>query len=225
MKKLFSLASIAATGVLASGLTIAAHAQSANSTDQHWYLGGGLGRTTASPNQGDYADLRAGASTSTGRDNSVTWKAYGGVQFTPNWGLELGYANLGKYQNSYSLPATSSSGTGTNKLSAWSLAGVGTYAVNEVFSLHAKAGLALVRNEYSFSGSGASYAAGDNGSDRSTNLLLGFGAKYTISKNFALRFDYENYGKVGKNTNNLTSLGATGQARPAMLSAGVQYMF
>ena len=213
----FSLA-----GLTALALSGAAHAQSA--IDPHWYLGAGVGHTNADPNKADYADLRGGAATTTSRDNSTALKVYGGVQLTPHWGLELGYADLGKYQNTYSLPATGSYAQSTNKLSAWSLAGVGTWPVTGAFSLHAKAGLALVSSQYSFSG-GGSYAAGDNGSDLSANPMFGVGAKYDINRNFAIRFDYENYGKVGKSTGNLTTAGATGESRPSMVSASVQYNF
>jgi OOP family OmpA-OmpF porin len=200
-----------------------AHAQSAS--EPRWYVGGGIGQAFSNSNKGDYTDQQVGASTSFGGDSGNAWKAYGGLQFTPNWGMELAYARLGRYQYNYSLPATASSGQANNKLSAWSLAGVGTWPINDAFSVNAKAGLALVRNEYAFSGTGTSYLASDGGTDRSLNLLLGVGAKYNINKNFAVRFDYENYGKTGKQTNNLTSLGATGVARPALLSAGVQYTF
>jgi OOP family OmpA-OmpF porin len=219
MKQMLCVVSIAATAFAG-----AAHAQSMPA-DAHAYVGGGLGHVNPDPNKADYSDPTPGASTTTSSDNSTAWKLYGGMQLTPNWGIEAEYAHLGQFQNSYSQPATASSATGTNKLSAWSLAGTGTYPINDAFSLHAKAGLALVRSNYSFSGSGPSYLAGDNGNARSTNLLLGFGGQYNFNKNVALRLDYENYGKVGQNTNNLSTPGATGDTKPSMVSASVQYMF
>lgn len=222
----FNLSILAIAGLAASSLLSAAHAQSASSvTSGPWYAGGSLGTTRPSPNAGDYGDQQGGATTNTGTGSGTSWKLYGGYQFTPNWGVELQYADLAKYQNSYSLPATNSWGVGTNKLSAWSLAGTGTWPINDAFSLHAKAGVAFVRNDYSFSGSGPSYLAGDSGSDHSTNLTLGLGAKYKINRNFAIRFDYENFGRVGQVTNNLTIPGRTGEANPSLLSAGVQVNF
>ena len=223
MHKLFSLPLIAA-GIAGVGLAGAARAQSVS--DPRWYIGGALGSADAHANKSDYADAQAGSSTSFSHDGTP-WKLYGGVQLTPNWGVEYGYARLGNYSNTYSLPASGGYGVGSNKLSAWTVAGTGTWPVNNAFSLNAKLGIALLRNEYSFSGSGSGtgYASGDNGSDRTANLLVGFGAKYDVTKEWAIRFDYENYGKVGKSTNNLTTLGATGVAKPSMLSAGVQYSF
>jgi len=223
MKKALSILSIAAASMAASGI---AHAQSAD-TANRWYLGGGLGHVNANPNSSDYADQRAGAQTSTGRDNSTAWKAYGGYQFTSIWGAELGYAHLGQFQNSYSLPAQNGSGVGTDKLSAWSLAGTATWPINQDFALRGKLGLARLRTDYSFSGSGAGsgYVTGDNGSLTKTNLMFGLGAQYNLNRNVALRVDYENFGKVGSPTNNLTSPGATGQAKPSMVSASVQYLF
>jgi len=221
MKKALSVLSIAAASVASSGI---AHAQSA-STDNRWYLGGGLGHVNASPNSSDYADQRPGAQTTTGRDNSTAWKAFGGYQFNSIWGAELGYAHLGQFQNSYSLPAQSSSGTGTDKLSVWSLAGTATWPINQQFALRGKLGLARLRSDYTFSGTGSGYVAGDNGSATKTNLMVGLGAQYNINRNVALRFDYENFGKVGAPTNNLGTPGATGQAKPSMVSASVQYLF
>ncbi len=200
------------------------HAQSLP-PDAHFYFGGGLDHVHADPNKGDYADQAPGSTTSTGRDDSTAWKLYGGLQWNKYWGAEAGYANLGQFQNNYSLSATNSSAIGTNKLSAWTLAGTGTYPINDAFSLNAKAGVALLRSNYSFSGAGPSFLSGDNGNDRSTNLLLGVGGQYNLNKNVALRLDYENYGKVGQNSNNLTAVGATGDTRPSMLSASVKYMF
>lgn len=219
MKQMLCAVTLAATAFAG-----AAHAQSLPA-DAHAYIGGGLGQVNANPNKGDYADLTPGASTNTGSDNSTAWKLYSGLQLDKNWGVEAAYAHLGQFQNSYSQPATNSSAVGTNKLSAWSLAGTGTLPINEAFSLHAKAGIALLRSEYSFSGAGPGYVAGDSGTDRSTNLLLGLGAQYNLTKNLAIRFDYDNYGKVGKSSNNLSALGATGDTKPSMLSANLQYSF
>ena len=226
-KKLFpraALLAIHAAGLAGLGLANAAHAQS-SLADMHWYLGGGLGHTAARPNVGDYADLRSGASTTIGDDGTTAWKAYGGLQFTPNWGLELGYAHLGKYDVNYALSGTGGNGMSTDKLSAWSLAGVGTWPINEKFSLHALAGLAWLRSEYSFTGNGLGYPFSDSGSSRALNPTLGLGANYNINKNFAIRFDYQSFGKVGQQTNNFTNPGATGEARPALTSIGLEAKF
>ncbi len=219
MKQMLCAVSLAATAFAG-----AAHAQSLP-PDSHFYFGGGLGHVHADPNKGDYSDQAPGSTTNTGRDDSTAWKLYGGLQWNKYWGLEAGYANLGQFQNNYSLSTTNSSATGTNRLSAWSLAGTGTYPINDAFSLNAKAGVALLRSNYSFSGTGPSFLSGDNGNDHSTNLLLGVGGQYNLTKNVALRLDYENYGKVGQNTNNLTTPGTTGDTKPSLLSASVKYMF
>lgn len=229
MKKLFPCAALLAACAAGLGLANAAHAQSSSSpyslADMHWYLGGGLGHTTASPNVGDYADLRGGASTTIGTDSSTAWKAYGGLQFTPNWGMELGYADLGKYNVNYALAGTSGNGMSTNKLSAWSLAGVGTWPINERFSLHAIAGLAWLRSEYTFTGDGTFYPGNTGSTAHALNPTLGLGANYNINKNLAIRFDYQSYGKVGQQTNNLTNPGASGEARPALTSIGLEAKF
>jgi OOP family OmpA-OmpF porin len=221
MNKLFSLSLITPACLLAFG----GSAQAQSFSGPQWYTGAALGRAWSNINKGDYTDQQAGSVTSFNTDQGTAWKLYGGYQFTQNWGMELGYTSLGRYNSNYGLASTGSSATGSNRLSAWSLAGVGTLPLSRGFSLAGKAGLALLRNEYTFSGLGSSYLAGDNGTARDVGLLLGVGAKYDINRNLAIRFDYENYGKVGNNTNGLSTTGATGTARPSMVSAGVQYNF
>lgn len=230
--KQFARASFAAFAAL--GMAGAAHAQSAASSspstpfslaDTHFYLGAGLGHTTASANVGDYADLRGGALTSVGTDDSTAWKVYGGLQFTPVWGMELGYAGLGKYGVNYALPSTGGTGVGTDKLSAWSLGGTATWPINEHFSVHGLLGLAYVNSDFNFAGNGTSYPGAYSASAHSVNPTLGLGASYYFTPHLGVRFDYQNFGKVGQQTNNLTNPGTTGEARPALTSVGMEYKF
>lgn len=112
------------------------------------YLGGGVGEAKT--------DTR-----------ETSWKLYGGYQFTPTWGLELGYNDLGKYRGA--------------DVESYTVAGTGTVPLNERWSLIGKVGAAENRP--------------DVGGKR-TALLLGVGVGYTLSKNVGMRLEYEDFGKL-----------------------------
>ena len=114
------------------------------------YLGGGVGEAKT--------DTR-----------ETSWKAYGGYQFTPTWGMELGYNDLGKYRGA--------------DIESYSLAGTGTIPLNERWSLIGKLGAAENRPDAA-------------GTSNNTALLLGIGVGYSLGKNVGVRLEYEDFGKV-----------------------------
>jgi len=114
------------------------------------YLGGGLG-SAKTDNRED------------------SWKLYGGYQFNPTWGIELGYTDLGQYRG--------------GDIVSYTLAGTGTMPLNERWSLLGKLGAAANRPD----------APGT--SDR-TDVLVGVGVGYSFNRNLGLRLEYEDFGKV-----------------------------
>lgn len=114
------------------------------------YVGGGVGKS----------DTDSG-------ENS--WKVYGGYQFTPTWGVELGYTDLGKYRGA--------------EVESWSLAGTATLPLADRWSLFGKLGLA--RNNAEFVGA-----------EQKSSTLVGVGVGYTLNQNLGLRLEYEDYGKL-----------------------------
>lgn len=99
-------------------------------------------------------------------------KFYGGYSITPNFGVELGYANLGKF----------SSELGSVKADGYFLDGVGTLPLGSGFSALGRVGV--------FNGKLDSSLAG---SDRGTNVKVGAGVQYDFDKNFAVRTEWERY--------------------------------
>lgn len=114
------------------------------------YLGGGVGEAKT--------DTR-----------ETSWKLYGGYQFNPTWGLELGYTDLGKYRGA--------------DIESYSLAVTGTIPLNERWSLLGKLGAAENRPDAA-------------GSSNNTDLLAGVGVGYSLNKNVGVRLEYENFGKL-----------------------------
>jgi OOP family OmpA-OmpF porin len=114
------------------------------------YVGGGNGK----------ADTDAGRSSR---------KLYGGYQFTPTWGVELAYTDLGKYRGA--------------EVESWSLAGTATLPLAEGWTLLGKLGFA--RNNAEFVGA-----------EQKSSTLAGVGVGYALNRNLGLRLEYEDFGKL-----------------------------
>ena len=184
MKK-FRLLCIA--GFAAIGLSTTASAQ--------FYVGAGVGASKASGADGSTTIGGVAVSASGGNATKTSWKLYGGYQFTPNWGLEAQYSELG--DRTYTVSAGAASGSTKLRAYQWSLAGTGTLPLSDQFYLMAKLG--ATRNHVgggNFTVGAVSVAVG--GSDR-TELLAGIGAGYNINKNVGVRVEYENFGKLSNN--------------------------
>ncbi|HOY34508.1 MAG TPA: porin family protein [Piscinibacter sp.] len=127
-------------------------------------IGGSLGNSRV---QGDSL---GGAATV---DRSSTGgKLYGGYAFTPNFGLEAGYARLGKFSN----------GNGDVKADGFYTDAVGTLPLGNGFSALGRIGL--------FNGKLDSSTAG---SDRGTSYKVGAGVQYDFDKQLGVRGEWERY--------------------------------
>jgi len=114
-----------------------------------------------------YLGAGVGASKTDTDENS--WKLYGGFQFSPTWGLELGYTDLGRYRGS--------------DIESWSLAGTGTLPLGARWSLLGKLGAAANRPNFA-------------GASNHTGLLVGVGVGYSMTRNLGFRLEYEDFGKL-----------------------------
>lgn len=148
----------------------------------------------ASAQQQGYVGLSAGESwtdTNGGDKRDTAYKLYAGYDFHRNWGVEGGWADLGKPN----YPQ------GEGRETAWFIAGRGILPINEQFNAFAKLG--ATRNKL------------DLGGDKTrTDLLAGVGAEYNFNKQVGLRLEYEDFGKFGddsfgKHRANLWTLGVT----------------
>jgi OOP family OmpA-OmpF porin len=115
-----------------------------------WYIGGGVGRSDTDSSES-------------------SWKVYGGHQFNPTWGAELGYTDLGNFRGA--------------EVESWSLAGTATLPMSERWSLLAKLGVAR-NNAEAF------------GARQKTSTLAGVGVSYALNERVGLRLEYEDYGKL-----------------------------
>jgi OOP family OmpA-OmpF porin len=168
--------------VLGAALVVPFAAQAAGA-----YVGGGFGQSA-------YDVDDAGMSTTSRDEKGSGFKLYGGYEFDKNWGVEVGYADLGKMKNVYNVMGTNV--TVTAKSYSLYVAGTGTLPLNDQFSLLGKLGLAT--NHTSVEGSAGGFSASDSGSK--SGMMVGVGAAYNVTKNVAVTLEYEHFGKVAEDT-------------------------
>jgi OmpA-OmpF porin, OOP family len=146
---------------------------------------------------------------------STAYRVGGGYQFTPNYGIELSYADLGNinpvsapafgyYQNNY---ATTVQAAVTGKL-----------PVGQGFFLIGKLGVAHTEFDESWVNNAGHFSA----KSRDDKAAYGIGAQYDFRNRFAVRVQYEDFGVVGTPVVGQTG---TGISRVTLLSAGVIYNF
>ena len=165
--------------------------------DTAFYVGASAGR----------AEQKLSVTGGSEKDSKTGYKAFGGYQFNKNVGVEIGYVDFGNYS------AKSGNVSADVKTTAAYAAVVGTYPLNEQFSLFAKAG--ATANQVKFSGSVGSFYVSEK--KHNTAAMFGIGAAYNFSKNLALVGEYETFGKV---------LDETGiEIKGNMASVGLRYAF
>jgi len=202
------MASILVGGLITSG----AHAQ--------FYVGGGIGQAHVSIPSLSTTISGVPVTASAGKTSDTSYKLYGGYQFTPNWGIEMGYNDLGnKYSGKITVAGLSA--TTPAKADNWYVAATGTLPLGNGFSLLGKLG--VVRNH---TASGTTCVAGNcvsGSSDNRSQLLAGIGAQYSFTSNLAARLEYEDYGRAS--SDDVWGTGTSGAARANSWSLSLKYAF
>ena len=202
-------------------LCIGAGAALASSACAQAYVGIGVGQGNASLPSVSTSVLGLAFTGASDKTSDTAYKLYGGYQFTPNWGVEVGYNDLG---NKYSV-AGALAGTpynATYKMDNWYVAATGTLPLQGGFSLLAKLGVSANKVSGGQICSGAtcaSFAADDS----KTDVMVGVGAQYTFMNNWAARLEYENYGKMSGD--DIWGTGGSGALKADAWNISVNYAF
>jgi opacity protein-like surface antigen len=132
------------------------------------------------------ADYRLDTTGTTAADTKDTgYKVYGGTMFTPNFGLEAAYFDLGQATGAASLPGFGSIGI-TGKARGGALVGIAAAPFGDA-AVFAKAGFAQVRGEVD-----ARTPLGNvSESDSSLQPAFGLGASYAFTSNVSARIEWE----------------------------------
>lgn len=161
-----------------------------------WYAGANVGRSSATiDNARITRELAANGLATTSisdRERSTGYKLYGGYKFNPNFALEGGYVDLGKFGfTANTLPAGSLNGD--IRLRGFNLDAVGILPLSDRFSAQARIGLTSIQARDNFTGMGAVSVRNPSPSKRDTNIKLGVGLEYAITPNLGVRGDLERY--------------------------------
>lgn len=114
--------------------------------------------------------------------NPTGWGVFVGHDFNPNFAVEAEYLNLGEIK----------SGSNSVKSTGFSVSGVGSFPINEQFSLFGKLGYAVITGKPggSFTGSDANNRA----------VTYGLGGQFNATPAVGIRLGWDKY-KFNDNTN------------------------
>ncbi len=186
-----------AAAVLVFGALVAASQASA----QGLYLGGSVGKSDVDES------ITSGLITSGSVDGKDTgYKIFGGYQFNQNFGVEVGYVDLGKVTYS-GFSGASPVTNGKVDVSGLSISAVGTLQLNPSFGLFGKIGILDWKLKASDITGGVPFSDKATGSD----VAFGFGVSYKITRNVSARAEWERFKFDSENAN--------------FLSIGIAYSF
>ena len=185
-----------------------------------YYVYGGLGYSKADTEmanetylvgRNDYAMINVD-------EDSTGIKLAAGYRFNDYFAVEGSYVYLGKAEAGISSTVDVDA-SGSMKSHVLAVDAVGLYPLNKDFDVFAKAGIGLsyVKTSESANILGDAYSFSE--SDTRFVTKLGFGAEYKITKNVAVRAEYERYFGVSKDSDYSID------ADYDLLSVGVKYAF
>ena len=163
--------------------------------DASWYMGGNIGQSKSTIDDGRITSSLLGGSfittsiTDVSRDTG--YKIFGGYKFNKNFALEGGYFNLGKFGfTATTLPTGTLSGN--IKLDGLNLDVVGILPISENFSVFGRVGMNYAEAKDSFSGT-VGVPANPNPSKNEVNPKIGLGLQYDFTESLGMRADAERY--------------------------------
>lgn len=166
------------------------------------YIGANVGRTKADFSNDSINNTLTGQGltvNSRTEDNRETgYKIFGGYQFHPNFAVEGGYFDLGKFSYSFNAtragpPATTGTFTGNTRVRGLNLDLVGIAPVTDRFSVFGRVGAAYAQTRADFASTGAVAPQTFSTSSNKTNLKVGLGLQYAITEALSLRAELERY--------------------------------
>jgi OOP family OmpA-OmpF porin len=193
-------------GILAFTLFGTSSAMAADAANG-FYIGGNVGQSRAKIDTAniDATVLAAGFTTSatSANETDVGFKIFGGYRFHPNFAVEAGYFNLGKFGfTTVTTPAATITGTAKND-NGFNIDIVGIAPLNDAFSLFARVGVQTSQTSLTATGTGGGITVAASSSQTSTSYKAGLGAQYDFTKSIGARAEWERYrlpgGAAGSN--------------------------
>jgi len=204
-------------------LTVMSAAGIAQPAAAQWYGGVSVGATDTKINNNDFAVPGSTANSFTRNDSDTGYKLQAGYRINPNFAVEGGYVDLGKYDltNNVTAPFVGSV-KGTGKADGWNLVGVGILPIGKDFSVFGKLGTIYSTTTVDLTTSGAVTLAGASANRKKSewNVTYGLGLQYDLTKTISLRGEWERFDGLGNNGTN-----STGERDFNMYSVGLTFKF
>jgi len=207
--------------VVASALLLGAPLADAAGPD-YWYAGAGLGYGKIEFYPADFSSN--GAAAESIRDADLGFTGAIGAQFNRNWAFEVNFIQLGKFSYKYTVGANTQEDV--YEVSGWGGSLLPTVPITRNFSLFGRLGALASQTRITIKNPAA---AGFDGSITAmqvstTTFLSGFGAQYFLNRDFGIRVEYQNLGKVGTTASSGCTT-CTGRANAQFLSASALFTF
>ena len=151
--------------------------------ENKFYIGAGVGHS----DQKDSCDGIAGSCD----DTDTAWKLFVGYKFNPYISAEGGYIDFGESDADdviLGIPVSAEA-----EVDGFFLAGIGSWPINERFSVFGKLGVLFWDVEVDASGGGVSVSEDETGTD----ILFGLGGEYSFTNQLAARIEWERFDGVG----------------------------
>lgn len=148
--------------------------------DSGWYVGGSVGQSKIDCDTSGIP----GASCD---DSDTAFRIFGGYQFNKNFAAELGYNEFGEAK------ASAGGVSVTGEAKGFDLVAVGILPLNEKFSVFGKLG-------WHMSDVDVSSNVGVSESESNSDFTYGIGLQYNFSRNLGVRAEYQQFKKVGEDT-------------------------
>jgi OOP family OmpA-OmpF porin len=147
------------------------------------FLGAGIGQGNID------RDITAGLITSGSVDGKATaFKLFSGYRFTPHFGIEGAYVDLGKATYSGQFLGDPVTG-GKVEVTGFNMAALASYPATPEISVFGKLGLFIWEWRASDTTAGAPFSTADRGTD----VSFGAGVGYSLSRNLGVRAEWERF--------------------------------
>jgi len=184
-----------------------------NAVAGEWNVGGRLGQasgdTGTSELNNDLAARGLNATASSTDDTRTAWQLYFGYDFTPDWGLEAAYVDLGDVSTRFTGTAldidaflAASSNSHPNTAQGLQLSGVYHYPLKFMPQLQAEARLGAFawQSKYTLNGVTSSRSVDERGTDITYGLGLALGLDQIrwMPPGFSVTLNWDRYGIDGE---------------------------
>ena len=188
---------------MAGAFTVAASVSMANAAEADvtgFYIGGNVGSSrakidTAGINASVISVFRVASAVTTADESDVGFKLFGGYRFHPNFAVEAGYFNLGKFSATTVTTGPAATGVANVKNeNGFNVDLVGIVPINDAFSLFGRVGVQTSKTsiDLAITVPGVGAGAGST-SETSTSYKAGLGAQYDFTKSIGARAEWERY--------------------------------